>query len=219
MVGQYINTNEGINFIVNINANLSASRKNSIESIISKESKSIAAVITLSSNSPENDNSNIHSILYFAALGMDGRVHGILLNPLGNHLYDLSMKKIAERIINASGGMNQINIDIHNLGVQTDTTNSNAWVLCFLEQIGQLYHNSSIPNDTIIQYIPDFLRNLDIDISLKKEEYIKIAQEISEKYLSEQSLGQVSELLTLINLPENCISIVLDLSGNSSDDE
>jgi hypothetical protein len=105
------------------------------------------------------------------------------------------------------------------LGVQTDTTNSNAWVLCFLEQIGQLYHNSSIPNDTIIQYIPDFLRNLDIDISLKKEEYIKIAQEISEKYLSEQSLGQVSELLTLINLPENCISIVLDLSGNSSDDE
>lgn len=219
LVGQYINTNEGINFIVNINANLSASKKNSIESIISKESKSIAAVITLSSNSPENDNSNIHSILYFAALGMDGRAHGILLNPLGNHLYDLSMKKIAERIINASGGMNQINIDIHNLGVQTDTTNSNAWVLCFLEQIGQLYHNSSIPNDTIIQYIPDFLRNLDIDISLKKEEYIKIVQEISEKYLSEQSLGQVRELLTLINLPENCISIVLDLSGNSSDDE
>jgi len=212
IVGQYINTNKEINFISNINASLSANRKNSIESILSKESNFIAAVITLSSNDLDDDNSNTHCILYFAALGMDGRMHGILLNSLGNHLYDLSMKKIAERIVNVSGGTDKINIDIHNLGLQTDNTNSNAWVLYFLEQINRLYQDGNV-----IQYLLYFLRNLDIDISLKREEYIKIAQESSYKLFNEQLVDQVSEPLALVNLPENCIDIVLDLIGNTSD--
>ncbi len=170
-IGDTMNT--AIPFIPSVDGHLNPAAHGAIEPMIQDNlTNTITAAINVSPNVDVNSGKGNHWIFYFATQGTDGVMHGVLLNPMGNHLYDLTMQSIQARMIAAYGGPNRAQIKIHNLGMQTDSYNCGVWVLWFLEQINQLQQQGITIDEIFVHNLPDILKGLNIaDINAKRAEY------------------------------------------------
>ena len=170
-IGDTMNT--AIPFIPSVDGHLNPVAHGAIEPMIRDNlTNAITAAINVSPNVDVNSDKGNHWIFYFATQGTDGVMHGVLLNPMGNHLYDLTMQSIQARMIAAYGGPNRAQIKIHNLGMQTDSYNCGVWVLWFLEQINQLQQQGITIDEIFVHNLPDILKGLNIaDINAKRAEY------------------------------------------------
>ena len=162
-----------ITFIPSIDAHLDSVAHGAIEPMIrDNPTNTITAAINVSPNTNVNSGKGNHWIFYFVTQGADGIMHGVLLNPMGNHLYDLTIQRIQERMVTEYGGPDRAHIEIHNLGVQTDGYNCGVWVLWFLEQINQLQQQGILIDKEFVKNLPVTLQKLSIvDINAKRAEY------------------------------------------------
>jgi len=176
-VGNAINNDQAIRFIPTIDAYLPPDNHGSVETMVLDlaDDNAIAAVINIGNNLNVRVGAGNHWVLYFATRGADGEMHGVLLNPMGNNLYDLTLQGIQQRITGAYPG--ETHIEILNLGLQTDGHNCGVWVLWFLERINQLQQGGAALNEEFVQNLPDVLRQFNGDgITAKREEYRAIAE-------------------------------------------
>ena len=128
---------------------------------------------------------------------MNGDIRGVILYPMGNHLYDTAIEKIRNTMeLQYHTGNQQINVTIthHNLGLQTDTDNCGVWVLWFLSQINILHQDGATLNSSFVDLLPDILRSIeDVNITQVRNTYMNMIDDHIIQSDNQQQLITIAE--------------------------